>query len=135
MKAKHSGTTFLRIASVLCGVFFLIVPRREMTEWSLIRMGIYYTVVLGYIAIASIRVRKVSQSLCWTTILFCIVAIPLLFTVTQVIASVMKSDLAGMDAYTWGGLLFVMILETLLPLALVVEFRAESRRLTAQTCV
>ena len=134
MKSKRHGTTLLRVIGVLCGIFFLLVPRREIAEWSLQHVVLYYSVVVGYIAIASIRIRKISQSMWLTAVLCCVAAVPLLSTLTQVVASVLKTDLAGMDAYTWGGLLFILVLELLLPCALVVEFRTESKSRPEQTC-
>jgi hypothetical protein len=126
VKAVHPiPTTLFRVISVLCGIFFLFVPRREMVDWSSTRVGVYYAVVVGYIVLASVRSRKVSQSMFWTTILCCLSAVPLLLTMAQVVISMLKFDLAGTDVYTWAGLLFVLVLEALLPIALVFEFRAE----------
>jgi len=132
MKVKFYIAILFRMTSVLCGIFCLFIPKREIAEWSLFRICLYYLIVVGYILIASVRIRKISQSLCLTTVLICIAAVPLLSTLTQVIESVLKSDLVGSDVYAWGGLIFVSLLEMLLPLALLIEFRSQTRNMASR---
>jgi LytS/YehU family sensor histidine kinase len=127
MKVKYCSTLLMRAASVLCGVFLLLAPRRVMPEWSGIQITSYYMVVLGYIVIASISFPKVAHSRLLTTILTCLTGIPFLCTCTEVVASILKHDLAGTDEYTWISLLLVLVLEGLLPLALIFEYRTEMK--------
>lgn len=124
MNAKGTDWTMpLRIISVLFGLFLLLVPRREIAAWPLLKIWLYYIAVVGYIFFSSIRFRRVAQTLWMTMLLFGIAIIPIILTGFLLLGSAIKSDLSGLDAYAWGSLFLLLTLELFLPLALVLEFK------------
>jgi hypothetical protein len=121
-------TTLLRSVSFLFALFLLAIPRRELTDASSFQTGCYYFVVLGYALLSVVRVQKVSQSRLLTGLLFCSAAIPFVFVIARFIVSAVSADLAGMDIYSWTGLLVILILWALLPFAVIVEFKGRKKK-------
>lgn len=121
-KVSQTFTLSLRVFSTLFGLFFFLVPMRMGGKWTSLHIALFYAFATCYVIIACTRIKRVSTSMWLTFASSCFVALPLFTTVAQLIVSTINGNLGVTDIYMWIGLALTLILELLLPLALVCEF-------------
>lgn len=124
----YGTTTSLRVVSALFGLCCLIfVPRREMADWSSLFKVLYYLVVMCFTTMAAIRFRRVARSFQLTLISVCLAALPFCWTAVGILVDILRSHaFLRADGIVWAGLTLILLLLSLLPAALLLEYAAEN---------
>jgi len=123
----HYIIILLRIGCAGFGCFCLLAPRRIIAKMSWFDFILFFSVMLSYVAIASIRSSRVAKSIWLTVLLSCIAVIPFADTAIGVVSSILKDGFHGADAFVWMALCGFLAVELSLPLVLVFEFLIKKR--------